>query len=166
MAPKERPKLLSSDDLSFLEIHYKLGDHIVAGDIAEDLSIPEDPDSLATEILRYPSLYFYYSSMAEEAKRIEAVTRRKFDLWQAEEQIKLRRQLVSEGAKVTEAVLQAEFLIRYADELETWNDDIDRTAYKRTMLSLAAKSVLEKGTAAVNVLSYKKEQLKDSGRQQ
>lgn len=148
-----------------MHIKVKVGDRVVAGDFDKDLHIPDDPEELCREISRYPSLYFYWSAVAEQAKREEEVLKREYGFWEAEMLMQARSDLKESGDKITEAAVRTWFNTRYADEQREWADKLDRAAYRKNILILAAKSMLEKGSAAVNVLSYKKQQLSDASRQ-
>jgi hypothetical protein len=152
------------DQLSFMSIKLKVADKTVSGDLSKDLRIPEDVEELVKEIERYPSMLFYWSSVAEVAKSERDMLEQRYDRWHSEIYLKCKTELhETQGAsKVTETQIKAYMQVKYGDEMSAKKEEIVKAEYRRAMLLLVAKAMQEKGSAMINVLSWRKQQLKDT----
>lgn len=148
-----------------MHLSLNVGTTHVTGDLAKDLEIPEDPESLIEEIRKYPSMYCYWSTMAEVAKKEIEVTKNQYEVWHAERYLDVKRELMDEFGRsaVTESMVKARMLESYSEEIAQFEKAISDAEYRRSVLAIAANAFKEKGQAMINILSYKKQQLNDSG---
>lgn len=155
-------KIPNSEQLDFMHIQLKVAGTVVTGNLSEDLLIPDDPELLAEEISKYPSMLFYWSSVAEVAKRELERVNREFEVWFSSKYVECKQELTEEFGKsyVTDTLTKSRVFDKYRDEYEEWQDAIAKAEYRKGILSIAASAFKEKGQAMINLMSWKKQQMK------
>jgi hypothetical protein len=166
MGPNNTTEIPNPEQLDFMHIKVKVGGGTVSGDLSKDLSIPDDPEELAREIARYPSQYCYWASVSEVAKRELEKLKNRHDMWYSEKYLAAKKEMVGEFGKsyVTDTLIKAKIYEDFKEECEEWLEALSKAEYRKSILGVAANSFKEKGSSMINILSWKKQQLNDSGK--
>lgn len=152
------------EQLDILHIKMKVGKTSVSGDLSKDLQVPDDPELIIEAMTKNPSMYFYWASVTEVARGELERKKYEFDMWYAERYMQCKKFCIDEFGKsaVTETMVKAKLFELYGTEYSEWQEEIVKAEYRKSILAHATKAFSERSNSLINILSYRKQEWKDS----